>query len=94
MIIRVRVLSAVASVALAMGGVALTAPAAHANELACLRVLEASGESGDASEGLIICGATGEGSFTQEECVQEMQGNGFSEAVAQKACTAAKENRR
>ncbi|MEU4353133.1 hypothetical protein [Streptomyces virginiae] len=83
-----RIASVLAGAALALGGTALTAPAAHADVTACIDQVEREIQGGEAPDPVrMACyvGLTGD----HEQCVVGLAGSGVTNGTAVAACRVA-----
>ncbi|MEU8774128.1 hypothetical protein [Streptomyces sp. NPDC048606] len=83
-----RIASVLTGLTLALGGVALTAPAAHADVTACINEVERELRGGEAPDSIrMACyvGLTGD----HEQCVTGLTGSGVTNGTAVSACRVA-----
>ncbi|MBT2451424.1 hypothetical protein J7F03_31045 [Streptomyces sp. ISL-43] len=85
-----RIAGVLAGLALALGGAALTAPAAHADVSACINQVERELKGGEAPE-TVRAACYGGLIGAEDECVSGLTADGVTKGTAEAACRAAAE---
>ncbi|MEV6678917.1 hypothetical protein AB0N09_18965 [Streptomyces erythrochromogenes] len=83
-----RIAGVLAGLALALGGAALTAPAAHSDEHACINAVETELRGGEAPASIVqscYVGLTG----GSEQCQKGLTASGVTQKTAENACDVA-----
>lgn len=83
-----RIAPVLAAMALTLGGVALSAPAAHADVAACINQVERELRGGEAAENIRTACSTGS-SGNHETCVSGLTAGGVTNGTAVTACRVA-----